>query len=128
MTPIKAVLFDWGETLVRIPGMIHSPERHLGCLERLFEECGGRKAPRPARPRRVVAVPAYRLYQGLPQAHGAYRDDAARALFRGPLCNNIKTLGNRTIARDGCAVAMGESVRRIDCARCGNGGRRRRSH
>jgi HAD superfamily hydrolase (TIGR01509 family) len=38
MTPIKAVLFDWGETLVRIPGMIHSPERHLGCLERLFEE------------------------------------------------------------------------------------------
>jgi HAD superfamily hydrolase (TIGR01549 family) len=41
MTPIKAVLFDWGETLVRIPGMIHSPERHLGCLERLFEECGG---------------------------------------------------------------------------------------
>ena len=41
MTPIKAVLFDWGETLVRIPGMIHSPERHLGCLERLFEEGGG---------------------------------------------------------------------------------------
>jgi len=41
MTPIKAVLFDWGETLVRIPGMIHSPERHLGCLKRLFEECGG---------------------------------------------------------------------------------------
>lgn len=40
MSPIKAVLFDWGETLVRIPGMIHSPERHLGCLERLFEECG----------------------------------------------------------------------------------------
>ena len=38
MTPIKAVLFDWGETLVRIPGMIHSPERHLGCLERLFDE------------------------------------------------------------------------------------------
>jgi len=41
MTPIKAVLFDWGETLVRIPGMIHSPERHLDCLKRLFEERGG---------------------------------------------------------------------------------------
>lgn len=41
MTPIKAVLFDWGETLVRVPGMIHSPERHLGCHERLFEECVG---------------------------------------------------------------------------------------
>ncbi len=36
--PIKAVLFDWGETLIRIPGMIHSPERHIACLERLFEE------------------------------------------------------------------------------------------
>src|SRR5262249_58179358 len=43
MTPIKAVLFDGGETLVRIPGMIHSPERHLGCLERLFEECVGER-------------------------------------------------------------------------------------
>jgi HAD superfamily hydrolase (TIGR01509 family) len=41
MTSIRAVLFDWGETLVRIPGMTHSPERHLGCLERLFEECRG---------------------------------------------------------------------------------------
>ena len=41
MTPIRAVLFDWGETLVRIPGMTHSPERHLSCLERLFEECRG---------------------------------------------------------------------------------------
>jgi HAD superfamily hydrolase (TIGR01549 family) len=42
MTPIKAVLFDWGETLVRIPGMIHSPERHVACLERLFEEHDGK--------------------------------------------------------------------------------------
>jgi HAD superfamily hydrolase (TIGR01509 family) len=41
MTSIRAVLFDWGETLVRIPGMIHSPERHLACLKRLFEELGG---------------------------------------------------------------------------------------
>jgi HAD superfamily hydrolase (TIGR01549 family) len=41
MTPIKAVLFDWSETLVRIPGMIHSPERLVACLEQLFEEHGG---------------------------------------------------------------------------------------
>src|SRR5215831_13640682 len=123
MTPIKAVLFDWGETLVRVPGMIHSPERHLGCLERLFEECGGERRAGPARPGCVVAVPAYRLYQRLPQAHGSFRDDAARAPVRGSLCNNIKALGNRKIARDGCAVAMGGSVRRIDCTRRGNGGR-----
>jgi len=37
MTAIKAVLFDWGETLVHVPGMGHSPERHIACLERLFE-------------------------------------------------------------------------------------------
>jgi HAD superfamily hydrolase (TIGR01509 family) len=41
MTSIKAVLFDWGETLVRIPGMIHSPERHLACFKRSVEELGG---------------------------------------------------------------------------------------
>ena len=40
MTSIRAVLFDWGETLVRIPGMIHSPERHLACVKRSFEELG----------------------------------------------------------------------------------------
>src|SRR5262249_24637455 len=41
MTPIRAVRVDWGETLVGVPGMSHGPERHLGCLERLFEECVG---------------------------------------------------------------------------------------
>lgn len=33
-----AILFDWGETLVSIPGMIHSADRHLACLERLYSE------------------------------------------------------------------------------------------
>ncbi len=31
------VLFDWGETLMWIPGMIHDPDRHLACVERIFE-------------------------------------------------------------------------------------------
>lgn len=30
------VLFDWGETLMWIPGMIHDPDRHLACVERVF--------------------------------------------------------------------------------------------
>src|SRR5712691_8155468 len=38
MTAIKAVLFDWGETLVHVPGMGHSPARHIACLEQLFGE------------------------------------------------------------------------------------------
>ena len=33
------VLFDWGETLMWIPGMIHDPDRHLTCVERIFESC-----------------------------------------------------------------------------------------
>jgi HAD superfamily hydrolase (TIGR01549 family) len=31
------VLFDWGETLMWIPGMIHDPERHLACVEAIFD-------------------------------------------------------------------------------------------
>lgn len=30
------VLFDWGETLVRIPGMIHDPAAHLACARSAF--------------------------------------------------------------------------------------------
>jgi len=31
-----AILFDWGETLISIPGMIYSAERHIACLRRLY--------------------------------------------------------------------------------------------
>ena len=34
-TPV--VLFDWGETLMWVPGMLHDPDRHLACVERIFE-------------------------------------------------------------------------------------------
>ena len=30
------VLFDWGETLVRIPGMVHDPAAHLACARSAF--------------------------------------------------------------------------------------------
>lgn len=30
------ILFDWGETLVRIPGMVHTPEAHLACALSAF--------------------------------------------------------------------------------------------
>ncbi|MBL8386083.1 MAG: HAD family hydrolase [Burkholderiales bacterium] len=32
------VLFDWGETLMWIPGMIHDPDRHLACVEEIYDE------------------------------------------------------------------------------------------
>ena len=38
MKPV--VLFDWGETLMWIPGMVHDPDRHLACVEAIFQaEC-----------------------------------------------------------------------------------------
>ncbi len=36
LDPRPVVLFDWGETLMWVPGMIHDPERHLACVERIF--------------------------------------------------------------------------------------------
>jgi hypothetical protein len=37
---IKAVLFNWDETLVCIPGTIHSSDRHIVCREQLFKAHG----------------------------------------------------------------------------------------
>jgi HAD superfamily hydrolase (TIGR01549 family) len=31
------VLFDWGETLMWIPGMIHDPDKHLACVGQVFD-------------------------------------------------------------------------------------------
>jgi HAD superfamily hydrolase (TIGR01549 family) len=31
------VLFDWGETLMWVPGMIHDADRHLECVGRIFD-------------------------------------------------------------------------------------------
>ena len=46
------VLFDWGETLMWIPGMIHDPDQHLACVERIYESAvrphmsaGGARVP-----------------------------------------------------------------------------------
>src|SRR6185503_16290533 len=36
--PINAVLFDWGETLVLVPNMVNTIERHIACLEQLYWE------------------------------------------------------------------------------------------
>lgn len=33
-----AILFDWGETLIAVPGMIHSAERHIACLRQVYLE------------------------------------------------------------------------------------------
>ena len=30
------VLFDWGETLMWVPGMIHDPDKHLACVEAVY--------------------------------------------------------------------------------------------
>lgn len=35
-TDTPVVLFDWGETLMWIPGMLLDPDRHLACVERVY--------------------------------------------------------------------------------------------
>ena len=35
--PRPVVLFDWGETLMWVPGMIHDPDKHLACVEAVYE-------------------------------------------------------------------------------------------
>lgn len=63
-----AILFDWGETLVSIPGMLHSAERHMACVRRLYEE------------RREDGGPSLADGCGVPwEAFGRAYWDAARA-------------------------------------------------
>jgi HAD superfamily hydrolase (TIGR01549 family) len=38
MSARPVVLFDWGETLVRIPGMVHDPAAHLACALAAFRD------------------------------------------------------------------------------------------
>jgi len=68
--PAAAILFDWGETLVSIPGMIHSAERHLACVERMY--CAG-NGTECAAERLGVAWPAFRA---------AYLHEVARQIAR----------------------------------------------
>ena len=35
---VPVVLFDWGETLMWIPGMLHDPDRHLACVEQIYPQ------------------------------------------------------------------------------------------
>jgi HAD superfamily hydrolase (TIGR01509 family) len=37
---VKAVVFDWGETLVLVPNMVTSVERHIACLEQIYFDPG----------------------------------------------------------------------------------------
>jgi HAD superfamily hydrolase (TIGR01549 family) len=67
---VGGILFDWGETLVNVPGMIHSAERHLACVERMY--CGG-DATECAAERYGIAWPAFRE---------AYLREVARQIAR----------------------------------------------
>lgn len=38
MNDIEAIVFDWGDTLVRVPGITTNPEAHFACVKEFFEE------------------------------------------------------------------------------------------
>lgn len=67
----RAILFDWGETLVCIPGMIHSAERHLACVEKAYCESGG-----------DGAAPRERYGVGWPEFRAAYLAAATSQIAR----------------------------------------------
>ena len=56
--PIKAVLFDWGETLVLVPNMVNTMEQHIACLEQLY--CEPRTDGKPALQDYGVPWPRFR--------------------------------------------------------------------
>ncbi len=66
----SAILFDWGETLICIPGMIHSAEHHLACVEKMYCEAGAEASSPPAR-RYGIHWPEFRV---------AYRAAAVRQI------------------------------------------------
>lgn len=35
---VPVVLFDWGDTLMWIPGMLNDPDKHLACVEQIFAQ------------------------------------------------------------------------------------------
>jgi HAD superfamily hydrolase (TIGR01549 family) len=35
---VPVVLFDWGDTLIWIPGMLNDPDQHLACVERIYAQ------------------------------------------------------------------------------------------
>ncbi|HJU22050.1 MAG TPA: HAD family hydrolase [Casimicrobiaceae bacterium] len=67
--PVAGILFDWGETLVNVPGMIHSAERHLACVERMY--CNG-----------ATKCPAQRYGVTWPAFREAYLQEVARQIAR----------------------------------------------
>ena len=37
LPPVRAILYDWGDTLVRPPGITTHPKGHFNCVQRFFE-------------------------------------------------------------------------------------------
>ena len=92
--PAAGILFDWGETLVSVPGMIHSAERHLACVERMY--CAG-DGTECAAERYGVAWPAFRE---------AYLQEVARQIARSAQSQREHTFEDRlagTLAQLGVA-------------------------
>lgn len=88
------ILFDWGETLVSVPGMIHSAERHLACVERMYCAGNGNEC---ASERYGVAWSAFRE---------AYLQEVARQIARSAESRREHTFEDRlagTLAQLGVA-------------------------
>ncbi len=102
MREVRAILFDWGDTLVHYPGYDNDPEGHTACVSRVFEWMRD-EAKRDCFQRTGTEWPAFlEAYNAVSDAQWSVMDDTARD----------QVLSDRlvhTLARCGCACEMGEA-------------------
>ncbi|MGE5105212.1 MAG: HAD family hydrolase [Betaproteobacteria bacterium] len=96
---VRGILFDWGETLVNVPGMIHSAERHLACVERVYCGDNGKEC---AAERYGIAWPAFRE---------SYVEEVSRQIARSMESGREHSFGDRlagALAKFGIEPSMDE--------------------
>ena len=78
MTETRAILFDWGDTLIHYPGFDNDPEGHAAAVERLFVRIGT-EAKRQCFERTGMEWPAFHeAYNAIASEHWAAIEDTNR--------------------------------------------------
>ena len=103
MREVRAILFDWGDTLVHYPGYDNDPEGHTACVWRVFEWMRD-EAKRECFERTGTEWPAFlEAYNAVADAQWVVMDDTARDLV---LSDRLV----HTLVRCGCACEMDEAA------------------
>ena len=103
MTETRAILFDWGDTLIHYPGFDNDPEGHAACVSRVFAWMRD-EAKRQCFERAGITWPAFQeAYNAIASEHWAAIEDT----------NRDQDLAERLVValrRCGCACDMDAGV------------------